>query len=223
MLICTLLFLVGGVLFACCRSAESIEMLLLGRLIVGLASGLSFGTTPMYLAEISPISLRGSVATIFSVGISFGVCIAQVFSLEEVLGTEDMWHYALSIYVCFIFIFLLPYPWFPESPKYLYVIAGDKVKAKEGKWVHNIDLTCVSQIYRICLHTIELKRLRGNNPQLIEDEIVFMNNELSNNVEKRGCMSVLTDPALTLPLILVCAMQAGQQFSGINAVCTHAI
>lgn len=71
--------------------------------------------------------------------------------------------------------------------------------------------------------TIELKRLRGNNPQLIEDEIVFMNNELSNNVEKRGCMSVLTDPALTLPLILVCAMQAGQQFSGINAVCTHAI
>lgn len=108
-------------------------MLLLGRLIVGLASGLSFGTTPMYLAEISPISLRGSVATIFSVGISLGVCIAQLISLDEVLGTHDLWHYALSVYVAFILIFLIPYPWFPESPKYLYVIAGDKQLAKNGR------------------------------------------------------------------------------------------
>lgn len=50
-----------------------------------------------------------------------------------------------------------------------------------------------------------------------------MSNELNSKVEKRACISVLTDPALTLPLILVCAMQAGQQFSGINAVDNYSV
>lgn len=133
LLVTAILYLMGGLLFLGCTAAESIEMLFLGRLIVGLASGLATSTAPMYLAEIAPLMLRGTVATFFSLGICLGVLVGQISSLEEVLGTNDLWEFAISFYIFFILIFCAVYRWFPESPKYLYVIAGEQQKAKNGK------------------------------------------------------------------------------------------
>lgn len=45
-----------------------------------------------------------------------------------------------------------------------------------------------------------------------------MEREMHDKKEIRSIWSVLTDPALLLPVILVCALQGGQQLSGINAV-----
>lgn len=66
-------------------------------------------------------------------GITAGIVVAHTVALEEVLGTELLWHLALSAYaiptiLCFaVGIFL------PESPKYLYVVANDKVSACRGE------------------------------------------------------------------------------------------
>lgn len=45
-----------------------------------------------------------------------------------------------------------------------------------------------------------------------------MQTEAANQTEKRSLWSVLRDPTLFLPVVLVCALQGGQQLSGINAV-----
>lgn len=42
--------------------------------------------------------------------------------------------------------------------------------------------------------------------------------ETSHQTSSRSIGSVLSDPKLLLPLVIVCALQAGQQLSGINAV-----
>lgn len=60
--------------------------------------------------------------------------------------------------------------------------------------------------------------LRDRNFQAIDIEINLMENEANFQTEKRSLWSVITDPSLLLPLILVCALQGGQQLSGINAV-----
>lgn len=135
LLITAILYFIGGLMFLGCTSAKSIEMLFIGRLIVGLASGLATSTAPMYLAEIAPLILRGTVATFFSLGICLGVVVGQLSSLEEVLGTKNLWEFAISFYIFFIFIFCIMYCWFPESPKYLYVIGGDVKRAKEGTFL----------------------------------------------------------------------------------------
>lgn len=71
LLICGILFAIGALLFYLCRIFNSIEILLCGRLIVGLASGLSTSIAPMYLAELAPLELRGTLAVLTSMGLYF--------------------------------------------------------------------------------------------------------------------------------------------------------
>lgn len=59
--------------------------------------------------------------------------MAQVVTLEGVLGSKELWHYALSVYVILIVVCFLPYAWFPESPKYLYIVANKRDEARKGK------------------------------------------------------------------------------------------
>lgn len=61
--------------------------------------------------------------------------VAQVVTLQQLLGTEDLWHYALGFYVILVVLCFLPYPWFPESPKYLFIIRKDVNAAREGWFI----------------------------------------------------------------------------------------
>lgn len=62
------------------KLAASFEMLILGRFVVGLYSGLSTGFVPIYVEEISPTSIRGALGTLHQLGVVIGILIAQVRS-----------------------------------------------------------------------------------------------------------------------------------------------
>ncbi|KAH8371635.1 hypothetical protein KR093_008344, partial [Drosophila rubida] len=196
LLICAGLFIIGALLFFFCRAASSVEMLILGRLIVGLSSGLVTATLPMYLAELAPAAQRGTLGVFCGVGVTGGVVVAQVCSLADIFGTEDLWHYALSAYLVLVVVCYLPAIVFPESPKFLYVMKGNSEAARR-----------------------ELLRLRGKKAsKLVELEIAEMEAESNDNSQGSGFCDVLRDPRLLMPLIIVCSFQGGQQLSGINAV-----
>lgn len=132
LLLCFVLFVTASAFFLTCRVAQSIELLILGRILAGLASGLTTTIVPMYLIELAPLSLSGTMGVLCSMGVTGGVVVGQVFSLNEVFGNEDQWHLALGFYVVLVIGAFLTYFWWPESPKYLYVIAGEKERAKLG-------------------------------------------------------------------------------------------
>lgn len=71
--------------------------------------------------------------------------MAQVLSLEELLGTKESWHYALSAYIFLVIICFSPYTWLPESPKYLYIVAGKQDEARKGNKFKLID-HCIQTI-----------------------------------------------------------------------------
>lgn len=52
------------------------ELLLLGRVVVGMGVGLASMSTPVYLAETSAPAIRGKVVTTFQVGVTFGQLVA---------------------------------------------------------------------------------------------------------------------------------------------------
>lgn len=60
--------------------------------------------------------------------------------------------------------------------------------------------------------------LRNNRSDLVEAELATLHLESLCQSEKRSIWSVLRDPTLFLPVVLVCALQSGQQLVGINAV-----
>lgn len=148
----------------------------------------------MYLSEIAPLQLRGTLGVFCSMGITGGVVVGQIFSLQQIFGTQDLWHVSLSFQLFFLILCTLPYRMFPESPKYLYSITSDRSGAMR-----------------------ELKKLCDSHDMALE-EIESMEPTEETSDEKRSFLSVLQDPKLLLPLVLVCAMQGGQQLSGINAV-----
>ncbi|XP_055919474.1 solute carrier family 2, facilitated glucose transporter member 1-like [Eupeodes corollae] len=196
-----LLFALGAILFMLCRVASSVEMLLVGRFLVGLASGLTTASLPMYLTECAPLALRGTLGVFCSVGVTGGVVVGQVFNLRDIFGTPDLWHYGLSFYIVLVIACYLPSYYFPESPKWLYVVKQDRDAAK-----------------------IELRRLRGaNHMTQIQKELEDMEVEASATMQTSSFLAVLRDPSLSLPLIIVCAFQGGQQLSGINAIFYYSV
>lgn len=72
------LFIVGSIVMA---TAESIEVLMVGRIIVGLAIGVASMIVPVYLSEISPVSIRGRIVAIFICCVTGGQAISSILCL----------------------------------------------------------------------------------------------------------------------------------------------
>ena len=61
LMLADILFTIGAILMA---TAESIPLLILGRLIVGLGVGAASLVVPVYLSEVSPLEVRGTVVAV---------------------------------------------------------------------------------------------------------------------------------------------------------------
>ncbi|XP_034935948.1 solute carrier family 2, facilitated glucose transporter member 3-like [Chelonus insularis] len=197
-------FMVGnifGVLGAICFSLtpiiNSVEILILGRLLVGFSGGIATSLLSMYMMEIATVGQRGAVGVLCQLGITVGVFLGQVAGLENVLGTEESWHIMLTAFAPLCIISLVLFYFLPESPKYLYIIRQEPEKA-----------------------TQELARLRNVHPNLLHDEICSLQEEslINSSMDSWTVGRVIKDSSVRLPILLVSALQLGQQLSGINAV-----
>lgn len=82
MLISNILALFGGGLMGLSLLAKSFEMVIIGRLIIGIFCGLCTGLTPMYVGEITPTAIRGAFGTLHQLGVVIGILVAQVSCCE---------------------------------------------------------------------------------------------------------------------------------------------
>ncbi|XP_017785424.1 PREDICTED: solute carrier family 2, facilitated glucose transporter member 1-like isoform X2 [Nicrophorus vespilloides] len=196
LLINNILVVVAVILEGASKSAGSFEMIILGRFFIGINSGLNAGLAPMYLAEISPVNLRGAVGTVYQLVITISILIAQVLGLNSLLGTEDLWPTLLAITVLPSIFQMFTLPICPESPKYLLVGRGKEIEAQRA-----------------------LTWLRGPSVS-VQDEMDEMRAEYeaSKLVSKVTIRELLTNNSLRIPLIISVVIMLAQQFSGINAV-----
>ena len=121
---------------ACIQTgANSWQVMIFGRLIVGAGVGMLSAIIPIYLAEVSPKSIRGAVSSMFEVTVAVGILLAftvnWLFNSFHVMSVSDSgkWRAVLGIQaalaIC-LSALLLP---LPESPKWL-VSVGQRSKAR---------------------------------------------------------------------------------------------
>ncbi|CAB3256001.1 unnamed protein product [Arctia plantaginis] len=176
------------------KVANSAELLIVGRLLIGVNNGLNAGLAPLYLSEISPVSLRGSIGTVYQLVITMTILLSQVLGLESVLGTAEGWPWLLAVTAIPAILQCIMLPFCPESPKYLLLDKGQELHAQRA-----------------------LNWLRGD--VAVHGEMEEMHQEAEKNkvTKKVNLRELLGNRQLRQPLIIAMMMMIAQQLSGINA------
>ena len=101
-------------------NVQALTALLLGRLLTGVACGGSTVCVPMYLGEIAPAHLRGTLGSAFLLAVVTGMLFGQIAGLPATLGTPIGWPYILAGAAIPALVQLLAFtPLLVESPRWL--------------------------------------------------------------------------------------------------------
>nr|XP_037851314.1 solute carrier family 2, facilitated glucose transporter member 11 isoform X8 [Chlorocebus sabaeus] len=125
LLVNNIFVVLAAILFGFSRKAGSFEMIMLGRLLVGVSAGVSMNIQPMYLGESAPKELRGAVAMSSAIFTALGIVMGQVVGLRELLGDPQAWPLLLASCLVPGVLQLASLPLLPESPRYLLIDCGD--------------------------------------------------------------------------------------------------
>jgi len=194
LLLNNILMFVAGIFLFAAKYAGSWHMLIIGRLIIGINSGLNAGLAPMYLSEISPTALRGAVGTVYQLIITISILLSQVLGMTNVLGNDVGWPFLLGLTIIPGILQVITLPFCPESPKYLLLDKNDDESA-----------------------TSALAWLRGTNDVRDEMDEMRQENETIKQLPKVTFKEMIVNPSLRSPLIIAMMMMLAQQLSGINA------
>ena len=79
LMIGAILFVAGSLFSA---AAPNVEVLLLSRVLLGLAVGVASYTAPLYLSEIAPEKIRGSMISMYQLMITIGILGAYLSAVS---------------------------------------------------------------------------------------------------------------------------------------------
>ncbi|GAA50925.1 solute carrier family 2 facilitated glucose transporter member 3, partial [Clonorchis sinensis] len=189
----------GCIFIMVCQAARSFEIIIVGRLLVGVACGAYTAVGPLYMSEIVPLSVRGAAGVLNQLMIVFSLLLSQILGLQQIMGTKDLWPYLLGLNVipCILGSALLLLC--PESPRYLYIIKRDPETARAA-----------------------LQRLRSPDHD-IDTELAGFSREASIASRKATIFELLRKPYLRIGLMVALLAQFGQQLSGINGVIYYSV
>lgn len=175
---------------------ESITLMVIFRMIGGIAIGMASMNAPMYIAEISPAKKRGTLVTYYqlAVVIGFFVVFLATYSIGNGMTESENistgWRYMFWSELIPAILFLSLLFLVPKSPRWL-MLKGREEEAK------NI-----------------LIRIHGE--EIANKEIV----EIKENIQsegKREKVSIFTKSLFPI-IIIGTILSVLQQFTGINAV-----
>ena len=182
-----LLFVAGAVISAV---VSGVSILLLGRLLVGLAIGVASMLAPLYLAEISPAKDRGAIVSLNQLCITGGILLSYLvgFALAAVTGG---WRWMLALGAVPGIILAAGMLVLPESPRWL---------AGHGR------LQDAENV---------LRRLRGTAD--VADEFGALRTDIAREGRLASLRELLA-PHLRRPLVIGIGLAMFQQITGINTV-----
>ncbi|EPB0479551.1 MFS transporter, partial [Providencia stuartii] len=114
LLISSILFIIGALGSAFSPNAN---ILIISRVILGLAIGISSFTTPAYLSEIAPKKIRGGMISMYQLMITIGILLA--FISDTAFSYDHAWRWMLGITAIPAVLLFIGVTFLPESPRWL--------------------------------------------------------------------------------------------------------
>ncbi len=176
-LVAALVFILGAIGTA---FTPNVLLLIAGRIVVGLAIGITSMTAPLYISEVAPAKVRGSLVSLNQLAITIGIVVSYL--VDYALAPIQGWRYMLGLAAIPAVILALGMLPLPDTPRWL-VNHNEPEKAR-----------------------LVLKRIRGN--ENAEKELDEIQNGLKGQKAGRfELLSPLVKPALIIGVALAILQQ----------------
>ncbi|MDD5198657.1 MAG: sugar porter family MFS transporter [Terrimicrobiaceae bacterium] len=197
-LISAIIFIVGSLL---CAFAHSEHWLIAARFLLGIAVGVASFTAPLYLSEISPQVIRGSMISMYQLMITIGIVLAFLsdtwLASYATFGgvTGGHWRIMLGVIAIPAAVMFLGVLFLPESPRWLFLKGFKERGIAVFTRMHLDDAQIASEVKEI------------------EDSLL---------VKQSGFQMLLTNRNFARAIGLGVGLQIIQQLTGINVIMYYA-
>lgn len=190
LLLGALLFVIGSLL---CAIAWGPLPLILARVLLGLAVGIASFTAPLYLSEIAPGKVRGSMISLYQLMITLGILLA--FLSNTFFSYSGAWRWMLGIIAIPAVLLFFGVLVLPRSPRWL-MLRGREAHARRV-----------------------LQQLRMNEPE-VESELDEIRQQLAQ--KQQGWGLFFANRHVRRAVYLGMLLQIMQQLTGMNVVMYYA-
>ena len=172
--------------------APTVAWIIAARLVSGIAIGIASFISPMYIAELVPAKVRGSLVAVNMLAITTGIVVAYL--VDYAFSAIEGWRYMFGVAAIPSVALVIGMWRLPDSPRWL--VSQSKVEQAKRA----------------------LRRVRTESD--IGPEIADMQKSLGE--QSGGGMAGLFQPLLRMPLIVGIGLAIFQQITGINTVIYYA-
>lgn len=171
--------------------SSGLTVFIMMRFAAGIGVGMASMLSPMYIAEISPASIRGRNVAINQLTIVIGILVTNLVNYSLADSGPDAWRWMFGLGTVPSVFFLIGVIWLPESPRWL---------VKAGRLEH---------AQRV------LNKI--GNPQFVESTFKDIQVSLQGNTAKQSYRAVF-EKNVRPAVIVGITLAVFQQLCGINVV-----
>ncbi|WP_110877373.1 sugar porter family MFS transporter [Franconibacter helveticus] len=173
--------------------ATSLEILLISRVVLGVAVGIASYTAPLYLSEMASENVRGKMISLYQLMVTLGILLA--FLSDTALSYSGNWRAMLGVLALPAIALLIMVIFLPNSPRWL---------AAKGKHIE------AEEVLRMLRDTSEKARQELND---IRESL---------KVKQGGWSLFKANRNVRRAVFLGMLLQAMQQFTGMNIIMYYA-
>lgn len=189
-MLAAIIFGVGALVTA---FTPNLDILIFGRIIVGVGIGIASFISPMYISEVAPKSIRGTLVFLNQLALTIGILLAYLVDYLFI-KVPDGWRWMLGLAIVPALALGIGMLKMPNSPRWL-------VMKNRGRQART-----------------NLVKIRGT--QNVDAELQDIHQSLAKGGS--SSWSDLLKPGLRLPLVIGIGLAIFQQATGINTVIYYA-
>ncbi|KAL3484399.1 general substrate transporter [Aspergillus germanicus] len=215
-----IVFLLGSAIQA---GAVTIPMLFIGRFIAGVAVGMLSMVVPLYLSEVAPPNLRGSLVALQQLAITLGIMIAfwLDYGTQHIGGTGKgqspaAWRFPLAFQCVPSLVLAGATVRLPYSPRWLVQVGREE----EARAVLVRIRRVPESDQRIDLELLDIKAATIFDRESRAAKFPDVTGRLRLSLHEYRELIVV--PHLNRRLLISSLLQVLQQFTGINAIIYYA-